>query len=167
MDAVRIAVERVGGRVAIASRLGLGTTVNLLLPFSVMLTQVMTVEAGGQMFGIPLDAVVETLSVPAEQIASVGAGQAIVRRNRTIPLVPLAGLLQVCELRRDTREALVVIVTVAGQAGALQVDRVGERMQVMLKPLEGLLTGLSGVAGTTILGDGRVLLVLDLVEVLQ
>lgn len=167
MDAVRTAVERVGGRVTIDSRSGLGATVKLLLPFSAMITHVMTVEAGGQMFGIPLDAVVETVGVPAETIMGVGAAQAVVRRNRTIPVFELAGLLQVREQRHDSPEAVIVVASIAGQLGGLRVDRLGERMEVMLKPLDGLLAGLPGIAGTTILGDGRVLLVLDLTEVLQ
>jgi two-component system chemotaxis sensor kinase CheA len=167
MDAVRTAVERVGGRVAIESRSGAGTAVKLMLPFSVMLTQVMTVEAGDQMFGIPLDAVVETVSVPTEHIVGVGAAQAIVRRNRTIPVFELAGLLRRRELRQDSGEATIVVAAVAGQLSGLRVDRLGERMEVMLKPLDGLLAGLPGIAGTTIVGDGRVLLVLDLAEVLQ
>jgi two-component system chemotaxis sensor kinase CheA len=167
MDAVRSAVERVGGRVTIESRAGLGTTVRLMLPFSVMLTKVMMVEAGGQMFGIPFDAIVETVSVATDEIEGVGAAQAIVRRNRTLPLFELAGLLGVRRERNDARDAIVVVAAVAGQWGGLLVDRLGERMEVMLKPLDGLLAGLPGIAGTTILGDGRVLLVLDLAELLQ
>ena len=54
-----------------------------------------------------------------------------------------------------------------GQLGALHVDRIGERMEVMLKPLDGLLAGMPGIAGSTLLGDGSVLLVLDLGELLQ
>ena len=167
MDAVRTAVERVGGRVVMESRAGVGTVVKLMLPFSVMLTRVMTVEAGGQMFGIPLDAVVETISVPQENIVGIGAARAIVRRDRTVPVFELAGLLQGREQRFATDEAIIVVATIAGQLGGLRVDHVGERMEVMLKPLDGLLTNLPGIAGTTILGDGRVLLVLDLAEVLQ
>ncbi|MDY6948322.1 MAG: chemotaxis protein CheA [Pseudomonadota bacterium] len=167
MDAVRNAVERVGGRVSIDSRAGLGASVKLLLPFSVMLTHVMTVEAGGQLFGIPFDAVVETLSVPTEHISGVGAAMAMVRRNRTLPLFELASLLEAQTPPRGGREALIVVATIAGHLGGLLVDRLGERMEVMLKPLDGLLAGLPGIAGTTILGDGRVLLVLDLPEVLR
>ena len=63
MDAVRTAVERLGGRVSIESRPGLGTIVRLTLPFTVMMTRVMTVEAAGQVFGLPLDMVVETAMI--------------------------------------------------------------------------------------------------------
>ena len=60
-----------------------------------------------------------------------------------------------------------MIARIDGDLGALQVDRIGERMEIMLKPLDGLLSGLPGIAGSTLLGDGSVLLVLDLAELLQ
>jgi two-component system, chemotaxis family, sensor kinase CheA len=167
MDAVRTAVERIGGRVAVDSSPGKGTAVKLTLPFSVMMTQVLTVEVGQQMFGIPVDSVIETLSVPVNTIAEVGVAQAIVHRGRTIPIFDLARLLSLQSTRAEEEHAVVVVVSLAGQVGGIRVDRLFERTEVMLKPLEGLLATLPGVTGTSILGDGRVLLVLDLGEVLQ
>jgi two-component system, chemotaxis family, sensor kinase CheA len=169
MDAVRTAVEKVGGRVSIASRAGQGTTVSLSLPFSVMMTQVMTVEAGGQVFGIPVDAVVETVRVASEGISGVGDARVIVHRNRTVPVVELGAVLDGGQKSKpgDETHATVVIVAVAGQWVGIRVDRPGERMEVILKPLDGLLSGTSGIAGTTLLGDGRILLVLDIAELLQ
>ena len=64
-------------------------------------------------------------------------------------------------------DATVLIVSVAGQWGGLEVDRLGERLDVMLKPPEGLLAGVPGIDGTTLLGDGRVLIVLDLHEIVN
>jgi two-component system chemotaxis sensor kinase CheA len=167
MDAVRTAVERSGGHVTIETQAGTGTTVRFTLPFSVMMTQVMTVEAGGQMFGIPLDAVVETIRVGTDTIAGVGAAHAIVLRNKTVPLLELAAALGVAHERRQEAEATIVVTRIDGHVGALRVDRIEERMEVMLKPLEGLLAGMPGVAGSTLLGDGTVLLVLDLWELMQ
>jgi two-component system, chemotaxis family, sensor kinase CheA len=167
MDAVRSAVERVGGRVSLESRRGYGTTVRLLLPFSVMMTHVMTVAAGEQLFGIPLDAVVETVRIAREAVKSVGVAQATVLRDRTIPVIDLARALGVSLERPAGTEAIIVVVAFAGQLGGIQVERLGDRMEVMLAPLEGLLSGTPGIAGTTLLGDGRVLLVLDVGELLQ
>jgi two-component system, chemotaxis family, sensor kinase CheA len=167
MDAVRTAVERIGGRVSIESQAGHGTTVRFSLPFSVMMTHVMTVEAGGQMFGVPLDAIVETVSVPRNSIMGIGAAQAIVLRNRTIPVLDLASVLALREASRGDASATIVIAAVAGHLGGLQVDRIGERLEVILKPLDGLLSGMPGITGTTLLGDGRVLLVLDIGELLK
>ena len=167
MDAVRTAVERQTGRVDVESVPGRGTTIRLTLPFSVMMTRVTTVEAGGQMFGIPLDAVVETVRIRSDSIFPVGAGKAIVLRNRTIPLVDLATALGVAREQAGQADPIVVITRSDGQFAALQVDRLGERMEVMLKPLGGLVSGTPGIAGSTLLGDGSVLLVLDLSELLQ
>ncbi len=167
MDAVRRAVERVGGQVTLESRAGQGAAVRFRVPFSAMMTQVLTVEAAGQMFGIPVDAVIETLRTPADTIESVGAGRAVVRRERTLPVLDLAQTLQMRERVQEESEAALVVVCVAGEWAAVQVDRVGERMEVMLKPLDGLLKDIPHVTGTTILGDGRVLLVLEMSSLMQ
>jgi two-component system chemotaxis sensor kinase CheA len=168
MDAVRTAVERVGGRVSIASRFNAGTTVSFSLPFSVMMTQVMTVEAGGQVFGIPLDAVVETVSMSKDAFSGVGEARVIVHRARTIPVIELEGVLNASPEKSHTEtDATIIIAAVGGQLVGLRVDRPGERMEIVLKPLDGLLAGTPGIAGTTVLGDGRVLLVLDVMGMLQ
>ena len=162
MDAVRAVVGRLGGRVTLENRPGIGAKVRLTLPFTVMMTRLMTVEAGGQAFGIPMDAVVETVKVARERIAPVGAARAFVLRNRTIPLIDLAEALGETRETSPGADANVVVVAVGGQLGSLEVDRLGERIDVMLKPMDGLLSGMPDVAGTTLLGDGRVLIVLDL-----
>ena len=166
MDAVRAAIERLRGRVLVETRLGKGTTVRFVLPFSVMMTPVITVEAGGQMFGIPLDAVIETVRIPREQIHSVGGAHAFVLHNQTIPLIEF-GRTFGWGGDHASFDATVVVASSGGQLGGLQVDRLGARMEVMLKPTEGLLSGMPGIAGTTLLGDGSVLLVLNLEDVLQ
>ena len=121
------------------------------------------------MFGIPLDTVVETVSVAANSLSGVGGARVIVQRNRTIPIVDLGSVLHVLpeNRRREPATATVIIASLAGQLVGLEVDRVGERMEVILKPLDGLLSGTPGIAGTTVLGDGRVLLVLDISGILQ
>jgi two-component system chemotaxis sensor kinase CheA len=165
MDAVRTAVERLGGRVSIDSRSSIGTVVRLTLPFTVMIARVMTIEAAGQAFGIPLDAVVETAMIPRDRIVPIGQAMAFAWRGRTVPLVSLAASLGLTShVSTNAAEARVVITVAGGQLGAIEVERLGERMDVMIKPMDGLLGGMSGVAGTTLLGDGRVLLVLDVQE---
>jgi two-component system, chemotaxis family, sensor kinase CheA len=164
MDAVRESIERLGGRVRLETRAGAGSTVRFVLPFSVMMTRVMTVEAGGQWFGIPLDAVIETVRVRREEIRSVGQAHAFVLRNRTVSLIGLAVTLGWAKAE-SSPDATVVVASSGGVLGGLEVDRLGARMDVMLKPAEGLLSGISAIAGTTMLGDGQVLLVLDVKEV--
>lgn len=163
MDAVRTAVERIGGRVTVDSVPGKGCTVTFILPFSVMMTRVMTAEAGGQMFGIPLESVQETLRLPLDRVQGIGTAGAFVLRNQTVPLLDLGKELgHAAAEPASAEEILVVVASVAGHLGGLKVDRIGDRMEIMLKPTEGLLSGIPGLAGTTLTGDGQVLLVLDL-----
>jgi len=163
MDAVRTAVERLGGSVKLESRPGHGSIVRMTLPFTIMRTDVMTVEAGGQVLGIPLDTVVETVRVPRAALSKIGAAQAFTWRNRTVPLLNLSSAMDLSTASPSSSDALVVIVVLAGQYSGLEVERLGERLAVMLRPMEGLLAGLP-CAGTTLLGDGRILIVLDLHE---
>jgi two-component system, chemotaxis family, sensor kinase CheA len=164
MDAVRESIERLGGRVQLHTRAGAGSIVRFVLPFSVMMTRVMTVEAGGQWFGIPLDAVMETVRVHRDEIRFVGQARAFVLRHRTVPLIGLATTLGWGNGETNS-DATVVVAASGGVTGGLEVDRLGGRMDVMIKPAEGLLSGIPAIAGTTMLGDGQVLLVLDVREV--
>jgi two-component system chemotaxis sensor kinase CheA len=99
-------------------------------------------------------------------ISKVGAAPVVVLRNRALPVIDLASALGVGP-RRDDVEATLVVAIANGECGAFRVDRIVERLDLILKPLEGLLAGTPGIMGTTLLGDGRVLLVLDIAEMLQ
>jgi two-component system chemotaxis sensor kinase CheA len=121
MDAVRTAVERLGGRVSIDSRSGMGTVVRLTLPFTVMMTRVMTVETAGQVFGIPLDMVVETAMIRRDRIVPIGPATAFAWRDRTVPLVSLAISLGLTSHAGDAGQARVVITSAGGQLVAIEV----------------------------------------------
>jgi two-component system chemotaxis sensor kinase CheA len=178
MDAVRAAVLRLGGRVSVSSQAGAGTNVRITLPFTVMMLRVMTVDAGGQSFGIPIEAVVETTRMPRAHMTRLGAAEVVILRDRTVPVIRLGEILGLATCNAGTdADARLVVVSISGpngasedaaeQIGALEVDALGERIDVMLKPMDGLLAGVRGFAGTTLLGDGRVLIVLDLTELLR
>ena len=166
MDAVLSSVERIGGRVGVESALGKGATFRLTLPFSVMVTRVMTIGACGQTFGIPLDAIVESLRLPRSRIQTIGPVETFELRDRTIPLIDLAEVLGAPRKRERGSDVLAVVASVAGQVGAFEVDELGERIDVILRPIDGLLSGAPGIAGATLTDDGQVLLVLDLQELL-
>jgi len=167
LDSVKAVIERVGGAVTVDSTPGRGSIIRLTLPFTVMLTKVITAETAGQVFGFALDSVVETASVPRKDLAAVGRGRAFVLRERTIPLINLAESLGLSPSTQATEEAKIVVMSSAGFLGGFEVDKLGERMDVMLKPMDGLLKNMRGVAGTTLLGDGRVLIVLDVQELFE
>ncbi len=165
MDAVRAAVERLGGRVELHSRPGAGTIVRFLLPFTVLMTRVLTLHAGGQVFGVPFDAVVETVKLPPDRIIPVGNTEAIILHGRTLPLIRLAQQLGLAEAIPPASGAQLVNAAIVqaggGELAALQVDSFGSQLDVILKPMDGLLAGMPGIAGSTLTGDGRVLIVLE------
>lgn len=162
MDAVRSAIEAMGGAVELENRPAEGALVRFLLPFTLMMTRVMIVHAGAQAFGVPFDAVVETMRVPREHIAPVGAAYAFAYRERTAPVIDLGQTLGGPSREGRAGEATLVVVRARGGVAAFEVDGVGTSMDVMLAPIDGLLRGVAGIAGATLLGDGKVLIVLDL-----
>ena len=103
----------------------------------------------------------------SRDLAAVGRSRAFVLRDRTIPLINLAESLGLPESQEATEEAKIVVTSSSGYLGGIEVDRLGERMDIMLKPMDGLLKNMPGVAGTTLLGDGRVLIVLDVQELFE
>ncbi len=167
MDAVRAGVERLGGRVALRSVAAKGTSVSFVLPFTIMMTRVLTLHAGGQVFGVPFDEVVETVQLPIERVVPVGSAEAIVLHDRTIPLIRLASALELPETQNPVPHINAAVVRSGGELGALQVDGFGGQLDIILKPMEGLLAGMHGIAGSSLLGDGRVLIVLEVQDLLR
>jgi two-component system chemotaxis sensor kinase CheA len=167
MDVVRSTIERIGGRVTLVSRLGHGTTVSLDLPLNIAMLRIMVVEAGGQIFGIPMDAVTKTVQLTPDRISTIKNNDGFVLEDRIVPICALAELMN---LPRTPASAsgvrLAVVAETGGKIAALEVDAVRDRLEVVLKPLQGVLANAHGYAGTTLLGDGGVLLVLDLKEIL-
>lgn len=167
MDVVRAAVEQIGGRVSLASRLGTGTTVRLDMPMTIAMSRIMVVEAAGQLFGISMDAVSETVRVTPERISRIKNNPGFVLRERIVPIISLAELMKLPEpAKPDAAARLLVIVEAAGRIAAFEIDAIRDRLDIVLKPMQGLLASARGYAGTTLLGDGKVLLVLDVKEIM-
>lgn len=164
LDAVRSAMTRLGGRVEIHSRSGAGVRVVLTLPLRVRLARLMIVEAGGETFGVPLETVIETARIDAARVADVRAGRALVWREQAAPVFELSELLMLAQARRSRDELRLLIVANGDEMAAVSVDSIGGRLEAPVRPLAGALSQIPGVAGTTLLGDGSVLMVLDLPE---
>lgn len=165
MDAVRSAATALGGRASVDSAPGLGTTVRLTLPATVVLARVMRVRAGGEDFGVMLDTVIETTRVARDALVPIRAGQAFVLRDRAVPLVRLAELVGTGG-DEAAAEYKVLVVRAGEDLVGVAVDRFADRFDAPLRPMTGLLAGMRGVLGSTLLGDGRVLMILDLPELI-
>ena len=165
MDAVRSMVEDSGGTLSIANRPQGGTCVRMDLPMSMAVTRVLLVEAGAQKFGVPFPNVLETLRVDPTTIHGVKDQRAMSWRGRFIPLVDLAQ--QLGKTRQPPAEGEwppVLVARVGAQEVAFLVDDFHSGTDVVVKPLAGCLEGTPGVTGTGVLGDGSVLLVLAMEE---
>jgi two-component system chemotaxis sensor kinase CheA len=163
MDVVRTAVERINGHVELSSQHGQGTRLRLSLPLSMAVTNVMIIEAGGRRFGVPMDLIVETVRVHAEDIHHFKQARTTVLRGRIVPLRALHDLLTLDEgpsVNEDGEHA-VLVVRFGGENVGLLVDHFHGATDIILKPLEGVLAGLTGFAGTALMGDGSVLMILN------
>lgn len=163
MDVVRTAVERINGHVELSSQFGKGTRLRLSLPLSMAVTNVMIIEAGGRRFGVPMDLIVETVRVHADDIHHFKQARTTVLRGRIVPLRALHDLLTLDDgpsLNEDGEHA-VLVVRFGGENVGLLVDHFHGATDIILKPLEGVLAGLTGFAGTALMGDGSVLMILN------
>ncbi len=163
MDVVRSAMERIGGSVDLRSLLGQGSTVRLSLPLSMAVSHVMIIETDGQIFGVPMDAVEETVRVPSARLRPVKSRLTTVLRERIVPLYALNAVLGLDAQPRcnDDDEYAVLILRQGDNAVGMLVDGFKGVRDVILKPLPGELGRLSIYAGSALLGDGSVLMVLN------
>ncbi|WP_430783797.1 chemotaxis protein CheA [Actinoplanes sp. G11-F43] len=166
MDAVRASVEKLGGSVTMRSKLGQGTSTRLRLPLSMAVTQVMVVSVAGQRFGIPVDLVVETVKVPAGGMGRVLHQDVVMMRGEVVPVIDLARALDMPWSLAEGADRPILVVSVNGQRVGLLVEQFHREVDVILKPMEGLLAYAAEFSGTALLGDGLVLLVLNMKEVL-
>jgi len=168
MDVVRSAVEKINGTIALESETGKGTVVRISLPLSMAITNVMIVEADGQYFGMPMDSVVETVRVSRTEIRPVLDGLAAVLRDRIVPLKSINTLLGLAAPPKPNAEdeMAVLVVHFGNDLVGLLVDDFHETVDIILKPMAGLLAGISAYSGSALLGDGSVLMVLNVKEIL-
>ncbi len=167
MDVVRTAVEKVNGSILLESEVGKGTRLRITLPLSMAVTQVMIVESDGQTFGVPMDHVVETVRVPRLAIRRIKQSQTIVLRGSIVPLRSLNALLGLSQppLSNADDEMAVLVARVGGESVGLIVDDFRETAEIIQKPLSGVLAGLSAYSGSALMGDGSVLMVLNVREI--
>jgi len=168
MDAVRTAVQKVNGSLHLDSEKGKGTRIRIALPLSMAVTNVMIVESDSQVFGISMDSVVETVRVPRRDIRMIKSSQAAVLRGRIVPIKSLNALLGLAtppKLSGDD-ELAVLVVRLGGEPIGLVVDDFRGTVDIILKPMAGVLAGLSAYTGSALMGDGTVLMVLDVKEIL-
>lgn len=164
MDVVKRSIQALGGRISIASNPGKGSTFTLSLPLTLAVLDGMVLGAAEQTLIAPLSAIVESLTPREQDIHYVGGVDPVIRfRERFVPLVDVAMAMGFREQPMVPSEGIAMIVeTESGQPAALLVDAIQGQRQVVIKSLETNYQPVDGVAAATILGDGRVALILDI-----
>ncbi len=163
MDVVKRSIQALGGRISIASRPGHGSTFTMSLPLTLAVLDGMVVSVAGQTLVIPLTAVIEILLPQATTVHNFGGNARVMGvRDAFIPLIDIGQVLRYRSADIDPKAGVALLVeTEGGVRNALLVDAIQGQRQVVIKSLEANYGHVPGIAAATILGDGRVALILD------
>ena len=163
MDVVRRAIQSLGGRISITSRPGEGSTFSISLPLTLAVLDGMVVRVDDQTLVVPLTSIVETLKPEEQDLHQLGdGGLVIAKRGAFIPVVDVGQLLGFRSTPIDPSNGVILsVMTDDGAPAAFLVDAIQDQRQCVIKSLEANYGRVPGVAAATILGDGRIALILD------
>ncbi|MFM0755189.1 chemotaxis protein CheA [Paraburkholderia strydomiana] len=162
MDVVKRNIQSMGGHVEITSHAGKGSTTRIVLPLTLAILDGMSVKVGNEIFILPLNFVMESLQPQAEDIYTVANGERVVRvRGEYLPLVALHEVFNVDGAKQEPTQGIVTIMQTEGRRFAMLIDELVGQQQVVVKNLETNYRKVRGISAATILGDGRVALIVD------
>ncbi len=162
MDVVKRNIQGMGGRIDIESASGVGTRISIRLPLTLAILDGLSVAVGDQMFIVPLNYITESLQPTAADIKTiVGHGRVVQVRDEYLPVIALHEIFNLRPNVTAVHEGILVILEAEGHKAALFVDDLVGQHQVVIKSLESNYRRVQGVSGATIMGDGKVALILD------
>ncbi|TJY62829.1 chemotaxis protein CheA [Sinimarinibacterium sp. CAU 1509] len=168
MDVVKKNIEALSGSVDITSETGRGSRITIRLPLTLAILDGMSVRVGTEIFIVPLNAVVESLQPQRDQVRTVAhQGQVVRVRSEYVPLVALGELFGIRAAVTEPEKGILVLLEADGRKIAVLVDELVGQQQVVIKSIEANYRRVSGVSGATILGDGRVALIVDIGDVIR
>jgi two-component system chemotaxis sensor kinase CheA len=168
MDVVKKNIESIGGRVEIASQQGQGSTITIRLPLTLAILDGMSIAVGEQIYILPLSFISESLQPGPDDIKEIsGQGQVVHVRGEYLPLLAMHRVFNVDAKYTDPTEGILVLLEAEGKKVALQVDELVGQHQVVIKSLETNYRKVAGISGATIMGDGRVALIIDVTALIK
>ncbi len=170
MDVVRTNISKINGSVEISTKDGLGSTFTIRLPLTIAIIQALMVTIGEEIYALPLASVVETVKITGKDIKTLSGSEVLNLRQQVLPLIRLRDEFKgpVSPERSEEAEGqYVVVVQVGSKNLGLVVDQLPYQEEVVIKSMGQILSGIRGLAGATITGDGTVVIILDVGEILQ
>lgn len=167
MDVVLRNVQSMSGKVTIVSQPGQGTRVTISLPLTLAILDGLSVAVGDEKFIVPLNSIIESLQPNSASLKTVNGKSVVLVRGDYIPIIPLYELFNLPARVTDPEKGILVLIDVDGEKAAVLVDALLDEHQVVIKSIETNYRKVDGTAGATILGDGRVALILDVTSLLQ
>jgi len=161
MDVVKTNIKKLNGLIEIKSEKGLGSEFILRLPLTLAIIQSLLVEVEGEIYSIPLASVLETLRVDQREFHVIGGQEVLKLRDMVLPLIRLEQVFRVQRRYDQDNFCYVVVIGAADKRVGLVVTRLVGQQEVAIKSLGNYLANVPGIAGSTILGDGRVTLIVD------
>jgi len=161
MDVVKSTIDKLNGTIELFSEIGKGSTFNLRLPLTMAIVKALFIGVGKEVYAIPISNVVETISLDNKDIQMVGGGKTTILRNDVLPLTFLRDILTIDENAEHKTIMNAVVVQKEDRKIGLIVDRLIGEQEITIKNIGGTLKRTKGIAGVTITGDGRVILVID------
>ncbi len=161
MDVVKTNIKKLNGLIEIKSEKGMGSEFILRLPLTLAIIQSLLVEVEGEIYSIPLSSVLETLRVEQSMFHMVGGQEVLKLRESVLPLMRLQRKFNVQKRHENEDICYVVVVGAADKRMGLVVTRLVGQQEVAIKSLGNYLANIPGIAGSTVLGDGRVTLIVD------
>lgn len=164
MDVVKSNVERIGGQVDVQSTVGAGTTFKLRIPLTLAIIHALMVTSAGERYAVPQTSMIELIRLDGNRVKTgierIHGVRVHRYRGKLLPLVSLTQVLGGAD-QNDGESVNLIVLQADQQQFGLIVDRVNDTQEIVVKPLNKLLRGISCLAGATILGDGQVALILD------
>ncbi|MEE8358244.1 MAG: chemotaxis protein CheA [Candidatus Hydrothermarchaeales archaeon] len=162
MDVVKNKITALGGTVEVYSKKDEGTRFTLNLPLTLAIIQALLVNLDNGIYAIPLSNIKETIGIRAEDIETILGKEAILLRGNVLPLFRLHDVLNLStKIKSNTKDLAAVVVDKAGKSIGIIVDSLIGQQEIVVKSLSSSLEKVKGFAGATILGDGKVALILD------
>lgn len=163
LDVVKSKIHALSGSVYVESKEGEGTKFTIKLPLTLAIIQALLVKVGGEIYAVPLANIDETTVIEDELIKNIQGQEVMVLRGKVLPLIRLAKVLDVKDTQDlETNELYVVVVRKGDKQVGLVVNELIGQQEIVITSLGKLLSGIPGIAGAAILGDGKVSLILDI-----